>query len=106
MGTGSTRGLWTSSGNTSKRKIASGPERWRSRRGTAASPSTTVRRPRSSRTGGVAHAAYVGGKALFSGLALEAPPASWGAFFADDAKPFRFADVVHNAWRFYDWTDL
>lgn len=65
-----------------------------------------MRRPRSSRTGGAAHAAYVGGKALFSGLVLEAPPPAWGALFADDAKPFRFADVVHNAWRFYDWKDL
>ena len=55
---------------------------------------------------GAAHAAYVGGKALFSGLVLEAPPPAWGALFADDAKPFRFADVVHNAWRFYDWKDL
>ncbi len=28
------------------------------------------------------------------------------ALFADDAHPSRFADVVHNAWRFYDWSDL
>ena len=25
---------------------------------------------------------------------------------ADDAKPFRFADVGPNAWRFCDWKDL
>ena len=51
-------------------------------------------------------AAYVGGKALFSGLVLEAPPPAWGALFADDAKLFRFADVVPNAWRFCDWKVL
>ena len=33
-------------------------------------------------------------------------PCAWAELFADDAKPTRFADVVHNAWRFYDWTDL
>ena len=53
-----------------------------------------------------AHACFAGGKAVFSGLSLEQAPDSWADLFADDAHPIRFADVVHNAWRFYDWTDL
>ena len=53
-----------------------------------------------------AHAHFVGGKAAFSGITLEKGPDSWAALFEDDARPTRFADVVHNAWRFYDWTDL
>jgi len=53
-----------------------------------------------------AHAYYVGGKAVFSGLTLEQSPDSWATLFDDDARPTRFADVVHNAWRFYDWVDL
>ncbi len=53
-----------------------------------------------------AHAYYVGGAALFSGIRLENPPAAWGELFADDARPCRFADVVHAAWRAYDWVDL
>ena len=32
--------------------------------------------------------------------------AALGALFADDAKLFRFADVVPNTWRFCDWKDF
>ena len=53
-----------------------------------------------------AHAYYAGGRTVFSDIALEAPPVSWGELFRDDAKACRFADVVHRAWHFYDWVDL
>ena len=53
-----------------------------------------------------AHARFVGGKELFSGFTVENAPASWGELFENDAQPYRFADVVNNAWRYYDWTDL
>ncbi len=53
-----------------------------------------------------AHAYYVGGAAVFSGIQLEKPPAAWGELFTNDALRYRFADVVHNAWRAYDWVDL
>ena len=53
-----------------------------------------------------AHAFYVGGRTVFSEIVLEEPPVAWCELFADDAKMCRFADVVHGAWSFYDWTDL
>ena len=52
-----------------------------------------------------AHAFYVWRK-LFSGLKLERPPQSWESLFADPMLDSRFADVVHGAYRFYDWTGL
>ena len=53
----------------------------------------------------------LGACALQAGAPLEktlgrAAYAGRAALFADDAHPSRFADVVHNAWRFYDWSVL
>lgn len=53
-----------------------------------------------------AHAYFVGGATVFSGIEMVEPPCAWGDLFIHDATPYRFADVVHNAWRFYDWKDL
>ena len=50
--------------------------------------------------------AYAAARALFSRIETINAPCAWAELFADDAKQTRFADVVHNAWRFYDWTDL
>ena len=50
--------------------------------------------------------AFAAERGLFSRIETIGAPCSWAELFADDAKPCRFADVVHNAWRFYDWTDL
>lgn len=43
---------------------------------------------------------------LFSSLELVQPPASWEEVLLNPTIPWRFADIVHNAWRHYDWTDL
>ena len=53
-----------------------------------------------------AHAAYVARGLRFSSLELREPPLSWAGLFADDAKPYRFAETVYGAWKAYDWTDL
>ena len=53
-----------------------------------------------------AHAAYVARGLRFSSLELREPPLSWAELFADDAKPYRFAETVYGAWKAYDWTDL
>ena len=50
--------------------------------------------------------AYAAARSLFSRIETINAPCAWAELFADDAKQTRFADVVHNAWRFYDWTDL
>ena len=50
--------------------------------------------------------AFAAARGLFSKIETIDAPGAWAELFADDAKPTRFADVVHNAWRFYDWTDL
>ena len=50
--------------------------------------------------------AFAAERGLFSKVEMIDAPCAWADLFADDAKPTRFADVVHNAWRFYDWTDL
>jgi len=50
--------------------------------------------------------AFAAERGLFSKIETIDAPDSWATLFADDAKLTRFADVVHNAWRFYDWTDL
>ena len=50
--------------------------------------------------------AFAAERGLFSKVETIDAPCAWAELFADDAKPTRFADVVHNAWRFYDWTDL
>ena len=50
--------------------------------------------------------AFAAERGLFSKIETIDAPDSWATLFADDAKPTRFADVVHNAWRFYDWTDF
>ena len=50
--------------------------------------------------------AFAAARRLFSKIETIDAPGAWAELFADDAKPTRFADVVHNAWRFYDWTDL
>ena len=50
--------------------------------------------------------AYYAAKPLFAGFETIDAPCAWAELFADDAKPCRFADVVHNAWRLYDWVDL
>lgn len=50
--------------------------------------------------------AYAAERSLFSKIETIDAPCPWAELFVDDAKPTRFADVVHNAWRFYDWTDL
>jgi len=52
-----------------------------------------------------AHAFYVWRK-LFSVLTLERSPQSWESLFADPMLDSRFADVVHGAYRLYDWTDF
>ena len=52
-----------------------------------------------------AHAYYTA-RDLFSGIELVDPPSGWAALFADDAKRWKFADVVYNAWSLYDWPDL
>ncbi len=50
--------------------------------------------------------AFASARSLFSRIETINAPCAWAELFADDAKPTRFADVVHNAWRFYDWVDL
>ena len=50
--------------------------------------------------------AFAASRELFSRIETVDAPDPWATLFADDAKLTRFADVVHNAWRFYDWTDL
>ena len=50
--------------------------------------------------------AFAAERGLFSQIETVDTPCAWAELFADDAKPTRFADVVHNAWRSYDWTDL
>ena len=50
--------------------------------------------------------AFASARSLFSSIETINAPCAWAELFADDAKPTRFADVVHNAWRFYDWVDL
>ena len=50
--------------------------------------------------------AFAAERGLFSKIETVDAPCAWAELIADDAKPTRFADVVHNAWRFYNWTDL
>ncbi len=52
-----------------------------------------------------AHAYYTA-RELFTGLEFVSPPAGWSALFADDAKRWKFADIVYGAWSLYDWPDL
>lgn len=52
-----------------------------------------------------AHAFFTA-RELFAGLQIERPPCAWRELFEDDARPCRFADIVQNAVRFYDWIDL
>ena len=52
-----------------------------------------------------AHAYYTA-RELFTGLELVNAPAPWAALFEDDAKRWKFADIVYGAWSLYDWTDL
>lgn len=52
-----------------------------------------------------AHAHYTA-RELFTSLELVNPPAPWASLFADDAKRWKFADIVYGAWSLYDWTDL
>ncbi len=52
-----------------------------------------------------AHAYYTA-RELFTSLELVRPPAPWSALFADDAKRWKFADIVYDAWSLYDWPDL
>lgn len=50
--------------------------------------------------------AYFTARELFTSIELVNPPAPWAALFADDAKRWKFADIVYNAWSLYDWPDL
>lgn len=52
-----------------------------------------------------AHAYYTE-PGLFSSIEIVSAPDSWSALFATDAVRGGFADLVHGAWRFYDWCDL
>ena len=52
-----------------------------------------------------AHAYYTA-RGLFSDIELVDPPSGWASLFADDAKRWKFADVVYDAWSLYDWPDL
>lgn len=52
-----------------------------------------------------AHAFYTA-RDLFSSIELERPPVAWADLFENDALPYRFSEVVNNAWRSYDWVDL
>lgn len=52
-----------------------------------------------------AHAYYTA-RELFSGFETIDPPASWAEAISRPNLRWRFADIVHGAWRLYDWTDL
>lgn len=52
-----------------------------------------------------AHAYFVGRRRFASFATRNAPP-SWGELLKNELLPYRFADVVHGAYRHYDWTDL
>ena len=52
-----------------------------------------------------AHARYTASE-LFSELELIEPPVSWAELFEKDEVRWHFADVVHGAWKAYDWVEL
>ena len=52
-----------------------------------------------------AHARFLG-EGRFATLALKKPTWSWKRMIDDENLFTRFADVVHGAYRHYDWTDL
>ena len=52
-----------------------------------------------------AHARFVG-EGRFAGLKMVKPTWSWKQMIDDENLYTRFADVVHGAYRHYDWTDL
>lgn len=52
-----------------------------------------------------AHAFYTA-RELFSSIEVEKAPVAWADLFENDGLPFRFSNVVNNAWRSYDWVDL
>ena len=43
---------------------------------------------------------------LIAGVRTKDAPIAWKALLADPQAPYRFANVVHGAYRLYDWTDL
>lgn len=52
-----------------------------------------------------AHARFTAPE-LFSKLELVDPPPAWAELFEKPELPCRFSEIVHGAWRVYDWTDL
>ena len=42
----------------------------------------------------------------FGGFRTEREPRSWRSMLFDTYAPVRFANVVQNAYRHYDWIDL
>ena len=52
-----------------------------------------------------AHAGFTAA-ALFSKVELLNPPVSWAELFEKPTIEGRFADIVHGAWKLYDWADL
>ena len=52
-----------------------------------------------------AHARFAAPE-LLAGVRVKDAPLSWKALLADPQAPYRFANVVHGAYRHYDWTDL
>ena len=46
------------------------------------------------------------GEGRFASLTLRKPTWSWKQMIDDENLFTRFADVVHGAYRHYDWTDL
>ena len=52
-----------------------------------------------------AHARFVG-EGRFAGMKMVKPTWSWKQMIDDENLYTRFADVVHGAYRHYDWTDL
>ena len=52
-----------------------------------------------------AHAFYCF-RERFGGFRTEREPRSWRSMLFDTSAPVRFANVVQNAYRHYDWTDL
>lgn len=52
-----------------------------------------------------AHAWFVA-RELFTEVKLVDPPVSWGTLFEQDDLRYHFSDIVYDAWKLYDWTDL